>query len=371
MRRLKAAGDSGFIQGIPELWTVSLERMARDESIDSIHTALICVLEAWFAKHPDVRQIAEDSCLLAIGKNSNPVLNIPLSKLAGETSQQARQVAELLRLVHHHPVSLLLAARRIASIIESGCPSIVLSHRLPHDLIKETARLIARNSLAREHLHAWINRKDRNALHPMAASLLHAIIPRWRPGPDCRPRLKDAYLTRVAWSGVNLTAVNLESANLNEADLNSANLGQLTAPDFHDANLRGALLTGSQMQKANFLGANLSGAGLAEIDWPGANLCDSDLRGASFHLGSSRNGLVGSPIACEGSRTGFYTDDYNDQDIKPAEEIRKANLYGADLRGAEIEGVDFYLVDLRNAKYTREQAEHFHRCRAILCDRVG
>jgi uncharacterized protein YjbI with pentapeptide repeats len=145
----------------------------------------------------------------------------------------------------------------------------------------------------------------------------------------------------------------------------------LTAPDFHDADLRNALLTGSQMQNANFLGANLAGAGLAEFDWPGANLRDSDLRGASFHLGSSRDGLVGSPIACEGSRTGFYTDDYNDQDIKSAEEIRKANLCGADLRGAKFEGVDFYLVDLRDAKYTQEQAEHFRRCRAILYNRVG
>src|SRR5262249_1061863 len=99
-------------------------------------------------------------------------------------------------------------------------------------------------------------------------------------------------------------------------------------------------------------------------------LRDADLRGASFHLGSSRSGLVGSPIACEGSRTGFYTDDYHDQDVKPAEEIRKANLRGADLRGAKIEGVDFYLVDLRDARYTPDQAEHFRRCRAILEDRT-
>ncbi len=122
---------------------------------------------------------------------------------------------------------------------------------------------------------------------------------------------------------------------------------------------------------ANFLGADLRDAGLAEVDWPGACLRDADLRGASFHLGSSRNGLVGSPIACEGSRTGFYTDDYDDQDIKPAEEIRKANLRGADLRGASIEGVDFYLVDLRGAKYTIGQAAQLRHCRAILKDRSG
>ncbi|HEV2294223.1 MAG TPA: pentapeptide repeat-containing protein [Tepidisphaeraceae bacterium] len=79
-------------------------------------------------------------------------------------------------------------------------------------------------------------------------------------------------------------------------------------------------------------------------------------------MGSSRSGLVGSPIACEGSRTGFYTDDYNDQDFKSPEEIRKANLCGADLRGAKVDKVDFYLVDLRGATYTPEQAEHFARC---------
>jgi uncharacterized protein YjbI with pentapeptide repeats/energy-coupling factor transporter ATP-binding protein EcfA2 len=483
MGRLQAAGDSSFIQGIPELWAMVLDQMASDESIENCRTALTRVLEEWFEEHPDVRQIIEEFCLLAIGKNSDLVLNIPLSNLGGETSQDERQFANLFRLVRHRPVGLLLAARKIASTVASGRSSIDLSHHLPYDLIKETARLIAGNTLALEHLRAWINRKDRNAVHPLAASLLHAVAPGWRPGPVSQPRLTGAYLAKAAWSGVNLAGFDLESVDLNEANLSSANLKQslasraqfhranlrravldscvaicadlheadlssvtavsanlqqanlirarlidanlaradlqkahiedanfsganleyailkglklslarfdrarfagadmrdcdledmvLTAPDFHDVDLRNALLTGSQMQNANFLGANLAGAGLAEIDWPGANLRDSDLRGASFHLGSSRNGLVGSLIACEGSRTGFYTDEYNDQDIKSAEEIRKANLCGADLRGAKFEGVDFYLVDLRDAKYTQEQAEHFRRCRAILYNRVG
>jgi uncharacterized protein YjbI with pentapeptide repeats len=483
MSRLKAAGDGNFIQGIPELWTVALEQMARDESVDSIHTALTRVLEAWFAEYPDLRRITEDFCLVAISKNSNLVLDITLSQLSSEMSQRARRVPELLRLTRHRPVGLLLAARKITSIVESGRPSTEVSYQLPYDLIKEAARLIAGNTLALEHLSAWINRRDRKAVHPLAASLLHVVTPGWRPGAHCRPRLRGAHLARAEWFCVDLVGVDLESVDLNHAKLNSANLARsqasrarlhhanlqhavldscvairadlseanlrsahaacanfqqanlararlietnlwkadlqeakiedadftganledavlkglklnlarfdearfgganlrnceledmvLTAPDFHDADLQGALLTGSRMPKANFLGANLGGAGLADVDWPDANLQDADLRGASFHLGSSRNGLVGSLIACEGSRTGFYTDDYDDQDIKPPEEIRKANLRGADLRGAEIEGVDFYLVDLREAKYTQVQAEHFRRCRAILDNSVS
>src|SRR5947208_3449592 len=92
----------------------------------------------------------------------------------------------------------------------------------------------------------------------------------------------------------------------------------------------------------------------------------ADLRGATFHMGSSRSGLLFTPIASEGTRTGFYTDDADEQTFKAPEEIRKANLCGADLRGAHIDGVDFYLVDLRGALYGPEQELHFRRCRAIL-----
>lgn len=134
--------------------------------------------------------------------------------------------------------------------------------------------------------------------------------------------------------------------------------------------LHGARLTASQWPHAHLQGADLRDTGLAEIEWEQADLRDADLRGATFHLGSSRSGLVGSPLASEGSRTGFYTDDYEEQGFKAPEEIRKANLCRADLRGAKIDGVDFYLVDLRGARYTAEQEAHFRGCRAILESRV-
>jgi uncharacterized protein YjbI with pentapeptide repeats len=191
-------------------------------------------------------------------------------------------------------------------------------------------------------------------------------------------RLADIKVVGADLSGTNLTGAKLRGVVLKEArctgaifaeaDLCDADLEDLDLPraDFTEALLTNALLTGTSIPDGKFDGASLRNAGLAEVDWERVSLRGADLRGASFHLGSSRSGRVGSPLACEGSRTGFYTDDYDEQDFKAPEEIRKANLCGADLRGAHIEQVDFYLVDLRGALLDPDQQEHVRRCGAIL-----
>jgi energy-coupling factor transporter ATP-binding protein EcfA2 len=43
-----------------------------------------------------------------------------------------------------------------------------------------------------------------------------------------------------------------------------------------------------------------------------------------------------------------------------------AVLPAADLRGTNVEDVDFYLVDLRGARFSHDQRQHFERCGAIL-----
>jgi uncharacterized protein YjbI with pentapeptide repeats/energy-coupling factor transporter ATP-binding protein EcfA2 len=177
-----------------------------------------------------------------------------------------------------------------------------------------------------------------------------------------------ANLEAAGLSGLRLRGATFSGARFPRADLDGCDLEYLCLPgtDFSNTILRNALLTGAWMPEARFENAALCNAGLADINWEGADLRNADLRGASFHAGSSRSGLVGSPIACEGSRTGFYTDESEEQYFKAPEQIRKANLRGADLRGARVDGVDFYLVDLRDALYDPEQEEHFRRCRAIL-----
>ena len=160
----------------------------------------------------------------------------------------------------------------------------------------------------------------------------------------------------------------LEHTRFRNARVTRCDLGHVrgTGLDFGEADLSYSDLTRSALREANFVRARLRKAKLAHVDWEGADLRRADLRGATFHLGSCRSGLVGSTVPCEGSRTGFYTDELDEQEFKSPEEIRKANLCGADLRGAKIKGVDFYLVDLRGARYTRRQARYLQKCGAIL-----
>lgn len=92
-------------------------------------------------------------------------------------------------------------------------------------------------------------------------------------------------------------------------------------------------------------------------------------RGVVPHgLDAKRPGV--QPQRVRGLADRFYTDEFAEQSFKAPEEIRKANLRGADLRGALLEKTDFYLVDLRDARFDMEQERHFHRCGAILETRV-
>ena len=192
-----------------------------------------------------------------------------------------------------------------------------------------------------------------------------------------------ATLTRVALDDADCRGATFDEAHLLELDLRRCRLEGawfcaaqisrcnfeelvLPAPEFAGALLLCTDFTASVMRSANFAKARFRGCGLADVQWENVDLREADLGKSTFHMGSSRSGLLFSPIASEGTRTGFYTEEINDWTHKPPEETRKANLCGADLRGAKVMDTDFYLVDLRGAKYSDQQATWFRKCGAIL-----
>jgi uncharacterized protein YjbI with pentapeptide repeats len=485
--------DHLLLGGLPELWRIALDRLASDEALPDVRTALHRHLQDHLAD-TDVLERARSACL--------NVLLTPGLSLVDSIMTIARPgfADSLIRVLRHPPLQRMLAAERIAADLHGEADCDYLVKRLPRDLVEATGRRIAQDSRALQHLHAMLAGPPWS--HAMAVSLLHAAGASASLKESCPKQLAGAYLEGVSWPGIGLEGANLSECDLTAADLGGANLQCVTASranlrqarlikaclnqfiaegadlggadlcharaeavkfvaanleqanlswsqlqgslffecnltaaafchsillradftgsilkhadfseadltrsdlsglclreahwqgarfseaqmegcdleymtlpaaDFEHANLHRALLTGSTMFGGNFRGACLRESGLADIEWEGADLRGADLRGASFHMGSTRSGLVGSTIPCEGSKTGFYTDDYDEQSYKAPEEIRKANLCGADLRGAIFDGVDFYLVDLRGALYDEKDADHLRRCGAILEARV-
>lgn len=243
-----------------------------------------------------------------------------------------------------------------------------LSHVQADSAVLTEAIFSSANLSDAQFKSAWFSGSD------LRKAILHRACLKLAHFPNTK--LDEADFTDADLEGANFRGMDLSVAVFNGARFRSANLKwcslegmELPDAEFAAAQLNEAIMTGSVMPRANFSRATLAYAKLAEIDWEQANLRAVDMAGATFHMGSSRSGLVGSSIPMEGSRTGFYTDELHEQDFKAPEEIRKANLRGADLTGASIDGVDFYLVDLRDAIYDADQEQHLRRTGAILSPR--
>ncbi len=491
---LRRTRDAEKLEGIPELWAMTLDYLATHD------TGIVPVLAALRLAFLDK---ARDQNHLQFALKAGLAHELKMSKLIGSYTEKLSALApDIANLLRHAPMRHVLAVEAIAGDLDAGGKCLYLADRLARPVVQLLAERIGDMPKALAQVKSFLTQKV-VAVQPTAASIQHQLDRQWLQkfpvGESIPlPEMTGSYLDHADWPKVDLAGAKLSMADLSFANLEGASLKEATAwqatfhaailarvhmngfaaekaifnqvdltdaravaaklnhavfqrakldgamfhrselrqadftgaslvkvsftesifektiladtdctdanfslaqiagtdfrsaridgavwhyarlpdcnfeglsatrADFSDAELTNALFTDTVMPQANFSGAVLRGAGLADIDWEGANLRGADLRGASFHLGSSRSGLVGSPIAREGSMTGFYTDDYSEQEFKSPEEIRKANLRGADLRGAEIEGVDFYLVDLREALYDLEQADQFRASGAIL-----
>jgi uncharacterized protein YjbI with pentapeptide repeats len=476
----------------PEVAQIVLQSFLSDESLTDPGKALVGEVHN-FVSNPKQRDAVAEFCLAALIGGSERILEA--AKQVGDV-----QCPEgIFKLLRHDEVQTQFVGDYFASLICSKSPVDQLGERLPLEIVEIIADRCRDNPSAHRRIHAWLESKQTEQIHPMVASILFRMDSKWCPahfmagrklaggyfcgahwplvnlasaklwggdysaadlsrarldhadapgakfdgaemhgahlngmnapsasfcGADLREatlasgkfhealfvganltqaRLTGADLIRADFTGAKLCHADFEGARLQhailaEADLSNANFknANLSGCDLRDARLLGACfdgailvnvqmediespegqftkaqltsahLTGSRMPRVKMQDANLVGTYLAEIDWAGADLRNADLRGAIFHMGSSRSGLVGSPIAREGSMTGFYTDEREEMYFKRPEEIRKANLRGADLWGAKIEGADFYLVDLRDARLDQTQWQYAKHCGAIL-----
>jgi uncharacterized protein YjbI with pentapeptide repeats len=146
---------------------------------------------------------------------------------------------------------------------------------------------------------------------------------------------------------MNQLGTTFKHAKMKQARLDRVRLEQ---SDLSHAILVSASMTDAVVRHCNLSNADLSGAYMSGIDLCGSNLREANLSGVQFHFGTSRSGLVDSDLASEGTRTGFYSSDYDAHVYQAAEELRVANLRYCDLRGCQFEDTNFWRVDLRNAQ---------------------
>jgi len=152
-------------------------------------------------------------------------------------------------------------------------------------------------------------------------------------------------MQHVKLAGADLSGADLSQSDLSYADLRGANLTRanmsgmyLTEANMIGADLAGADVQGSILFEANLAGANLAGADLTVANLQSARLLDANMTGAKLHRARLSNAdLTGAKL---------YRARLSGADLS------SASLTGADLSSADLSGANLYGAYVRDADLT-------------------
>lgn len=331
MARISADPQRHALQGSPRVWRIVLDAMLADDSIRYIATALRGEIDRAFPGAS--RQQAADAC----ARRAAFWLDFP----AGAPDAPA----ESNKLLLHGAVQVLLAAERIVELIRESRPSDLL-RMLPPDVVEECAVLARSRPAVLQRLHSLVRTEetDPGSIASLAASILLAVDPDWRPPVTAGISLRSAHLPRARWAQLDLIRSNLSGANCSHADLRRCLLADAA---FDHSILEAAQLGNTVVDRATFAGADISQADFSfargeECNFTGALAHDTRFDGASL----PRSQFSGAKL-------------------HGASFIR-ADLRGAVLASALLDRADFRFADLRDATFDTGQAQHLRSCGAIL-----
>ena len=151
-----------------------------------------------------------------------------------------------------------------------------------------------------------------------------------------------------------LTTIPPKGIDWSRADLKGGKLTQKKLVDilnsdknFSHKNLSGLNFNVMDLRGANFEGANLQGANLQGANFQGANLQGANLQGV--HLRGTMDPESGGNLANNiANRSGKNVKWNNLPSGRTFNNFQYVNLLGANLRGAQIQGVDFSFSNLEN-----------------------
>ena len=265
LRRLAVDSSVDLLDGSPQLTAMVLDAMAADPSCDTVRDALR--QHAWRTVPPGP---ALDALMTTTSDSTRPID-------AGQRTWW-----------RHDGYQRVCTADWIADRLAHGVTPIQMTNARHYggraDEIAAAARL---RPAAVTHLARLVSIAPTEAI---AASVLLAIDPAWRPTDGRGLYLAGARLAGARWAGLDLTDATLAGADLRGADLSAADLTRANAngADLTAARLTGAKLPNAKLIDATLAAADLSGVAAAGADWSGATLAGADLRGADLTGGRFR-----------------------------------------------------------------------------------
>ncbi len=162
----------------------------------------------------------------------------------------------------------------------------------------------------------------------------------WRKSYSIKPDFENAKLVGAKLSGIVLNAANLEGADLSRAVLSKADI---SSAGVCGANLTEADLSGANLRNSDFTGARLIEANLSEANLSGASMCGTRLYRAI---------MIGTDL----SFTHFYKADLSVAILRYAQ-INKTYLSRADLSSADLERLNLRGLFLKGTDFTNANLE--------------
>src|SRR5688572_11403215 len=271
MSRLRDDATRHAPQGSPQLWAIVLDEMAADERLATARDALRKHLLALLPDRRAHLGVGAAAVHALGGKGTHPP----------KPAEMPDQVVSFLR---HRTIRLMLAADWLVLVLAAGgAPPVMLGQSIPPDLLLETGVVLRTHPAAREHLLDLLRRERDRTHDAIAASLLFAADPSWRPRASLRGRrLHGARLDGASWNEIDLTGADLTGATLRHARLARAVLAStaLASADLSGADLSDANLNGASASDANFTGANLGRCRADGARFWSAQFRDADLSNA-------------------------------------------------------------------------------------------
>src|SRR5665213_1892994 len=327
LERLRNDQSLSNSRGSPQFLTLAMDAMACDPSLRT----------SWEIVRHRIHQIIPPGMALDRLILDGP-LHAPLS-------------TEQWRWWRHEEVRRICYADWIAGqLCEGLMPKQLynMDHGAP--LVPDIAAAVRHQPRAIVCLERFLVADRQSSAAPMAASVLLAADPNWRPsdGLGLNLNLWGALLSGARWSGLNLSGSALRCAHLAGADLSGANLCGAAADC---ADLSGANLHGARLEKTCLVNADLKSTNLSNVSASRADFSEANLEGANLRQGIFRRGRF---VKTSMSNVQSESADFSGA-LLSTTTFDQANFAGAKFSGAKLQHLDMTAADWTAAVFTKSE----------------